>query len=372
MRMIVPFLLLVLLPALPAAARTKLVALPERETTVVRLDNPAATLVEEERVLPLEAGLNQVDFAWQGVQIDPDSIRLTFLDPSAQVQLLSVAYPPGEAALVWTLRATRAGEVRTRITYLLAALDRLVTYQAVADREESHLDLQAFLVLRNFSGEDFASAGFQLGQGKPATGSLAHEETRQQALFAAKGVPVVKTLTWDAALQPWEPKREGLTAGIPVHYRIANTSAASLGQAPLWGGKVRVFQGDGHGGTIFLGEDQAEFTAVGEELKIYVGDSRDVAVTQQKLRDEVVNPRPSRSRMVLYDTEEELAATVENFKKRAVTLDLVEHIAGEWVVGKVSHPFERRDAGTLVVHVPLAAGATEQVKIQYQRRNVRN
>ena len=372
MRLIVPMLLLMLLPAWPAAARTKLVALPERETTVVRLDNPTATLVEEERVLALEAGENQVDFSWQGVRIDADSIRLAVLDRSAGVQLLAVAYPPGEEALVWTLQAQRAGEVKVRISYLLAALDRLVTYQAVTDSEESHLDLQAFLVLRNFSGEDFAAAGFQLGQGSAATLPLAHEETRRQALFSAKGVPVVKTFTWDSVAQPWDPKRDGLTVGIPVHYRVANTAAANLGQAPLWGGKVRVFQVDGHGGTIYLGEDQGEFTPVGEDLKLYVGDSRDVAVTQHKVREEVVNPRPSRALMVLHDTEEELAATVENFKERAVTLDLVEHIDGEWEVREVSHPYERYDAGTLIVHVPLAAGATEQVKIHYQRRNVRN
>jgi hypothetical protein len=34
-----------------AQARTKLVALPDREAVTIRFDNPAATLVEEERVL---------------------------------------------------------------------------------------------------------------------------------------------------------------------------------------------------------------------------------------------------------------------------------------------------------------------------------
>ena len=33
-----------------ASARTKLVALPGRDATIIRLDNPAHTLVEEERV----------------------------------------------------------------------------------------------------------------------------------------------------------------------------------------------------------------------------------------------------------------------------------------------------------------------------------
>src|SRR4030042_1376115 len=67
---------LVLLCATGVQARIKLVALPERAATVIRLDNPNATLIEEERVLTLQQGLNHVDFSWKGVQIDEDSIRL--------------------------------------------------------------------------------------------------------------------------------------------------------------------------------------------------------------------------------------------------------------------------------------------------------
>ena len=77
-----------------AQARIKLVALPERAATVIRLDNPAATLIEEERVLTLQKGLNKVDFSWKSVSIDADSIRLTVLDHPDKVNLLNVSYPP--------------------------------------------------------------------------------------------------------------------------------------------------------------------------------------------------------------------------------------------------------------------------------------
>ena len=79
-------------------ARIKLVALPERAATVIRLDNPRATLIEEERVLTLQKGLNKVDFSWKGVSIDVDSIRLAPLDHPDKVTLLNVSYPPAEAA----------------------------------------------------------------------------------------------------------------------------------------------------------------------------------------------------------------------------------------------------------------------------------
>ena len=82
-------------------ARTKLVALPERGATVIRLDNPMATLIEEERQLTLQKGLNKIDFSWNAVSIDPDSIRLRVIDHPEKVSLLNVSYPPNEAALVW-------------------------------------------------------------------------------------------------------------------------------------------------------------------------------------------------------------------------------------------------------------------------------
>ena len=52
-------IMLVLACAAVTQARIKLVALPERAATVVRLDNPTATLIEEERVLTL--GLSRLN-----------------------------------------------------------------------------------------------------------------------------------------------------------------------------------------------------------------------------------------------------------------------------------------------------------------------
>ena len=44
-------------------ARVKMVALPERARVVVSLTNPDATLVEEERLITLQKGVNKVDFS---------------------------------------------------------------------------------------------------------------------------------------------------------------------------------------------------------------------------------------------------------------------------------------------------------------------
>jgi len=355
-----------------AQARTKLVALPDREAVTIRFDNPAATLVEEERVLTLQEGENLVDFSWRGVQIDPDSIRLALLTHPKKVTLLSVSYPPGEAALVWRIHSEGAWEEKVRITYLLSYIDRLITYKGVASKDEKVLDLEAFLVLRNFSGEDFEDARVILGQGDPFTGQTGHEETRQIHFLTASGVPIRKTFTWDAASRPWEPKRLETDVGIPVHYIIVNETKTGLGEDHLWNGKVRIFQDDGQSGTIFLGEDQVGITPVGEEMRIYIGDSRDVSVTQVKTKDQRTNPRPSRHKIVLYDTEEEIRTEVENFKDTDVTIDLIQHIPGEWKMKKTSMEYERKDANTLIYSVKVPAKSTKKLSFNYNRLNVRN
>ena len=117
--------LAVLMGLVPIQARIKLVALPERQATIIRLDHPQATLIEEERVLTLQEGLNKVDFSWKSVGIDADSIRLAILNHPDQVRLLSVSYPPAESALVWEIASDGDFAETVRISYLLRNIERL-------------------------------------------------------------------------------------------------------------------------------------------------------------------------------------------------------------------------------------------------------
>ena len=64
-----------------AWGRVKLITLPVRERVEIQLDNPGATLVEEERIVPLVKGENQVDFSWANTQIDPGTIVFRVVAP---------------------------------------------------------------------------------------------------------------------------------------------------------------------------------------------------------------------------------------------------------------------------------------------------
>ena len=371
-------LLALVMLATPAFARIKLVALPERAATVIRLDNPQWTLIEEERVLTLQQGLNKVDFSWKGVSIDADSIRLRPLDHTKQVTLLNVSYPPNEAALVWEISCAENYAENVRISYLLRNIDRLITYKAIADKAETMVDLKSFLVLRNFSGEDFDKARVLLDYGEAFEQGIDHEETKQMLFLKADKVPITKVWTFDAARLPWDPEKlENKNVGIPVSYRIVNDGKSQLGKFALWGGKARLFQDDGQKSTIFLGEDVTGLVPVGEKMELYIGDSRDIVVTQRKMRDVRINQRKNNSeRVVLYDTDEIITAKIENFKDSPAILTMIQHIPGQWDMEECDMEYGKKDASTLEFEVKLPARtaegpAVQELNMHYHRRNIR-
>ena len=372
-------------------ARIKLVALPERAETVIRLDNPRATLIEEERVLTLQKGRNKVDFSWKGVSIDADSIRLRALDHPEphKVALLSVSYPPNEAALVWDISSDSDYAETVRISYLLSNIDKLITYKAVADKEETQVNLKSYLVLRNFSGEDFDEATVLLDYGESFEQGIDHEETKRMLFLKAPKVPVTKVWKFDAAKLPWDPEKlENKNVGIPVSYRIVNNAKSGLGEFALWGGKARLFQDDGHESTIFLGEDVTGLVPVGEKTELYIGDSRDIVVTQRKMQDSKTNVKWNKERtpkIVLFDTNEEIVAKIENFKDSPAVLTMVQHIPGQWDMEectldkkalKLGVDYKKKNANTLEFEIKLPArteegAAVRELRMYYHRRNVR-
>jgi len=374
---------------LPSAtqARVKLVALPERARVVVALGNPNATLVEEERLVTLQRGVNKVDFSWRGVNIDASSIQVRALQNPDKVQILNTSYPPNENALIWEISSPVAQEERLRISYLLMGLTRDIVYKAVAEPDEKALTLRNYLRLRNNSGEDLTEAEFGIGYGETFKKTLAHEEVLEVLSERVEGLPIRKVLTWDSASQPWDPEYEKKTVGIPLNYVIKNDQASRLGAHTLLPGKVRIFiktkeqpaqQGEQAGeGVAFTGEDWAQLTPVDREMKLYIGQSREVKVTQRQVKKDRTNIRRNNNNQdVLWDTDDVYKIEIENFKKQPVNLVLVEHIPGYWKMVENSHPkeFKKKDAFTFEYDLTLPPETTGDKKttitFQVNRLNV--
>lgn len=306
-----------------AEARVKLITLPVRERVEVQLDNPAATLIEEERVVPLVQGVNQVDFSWKGTRIDPGTIVFRVVGPAAgndglTANVLSVSYPPGENALVWQVAANKAGSVRVRISYLLGGLNRSFNYRAVANQDETALTFRQYVRVQNFANEAFKDTNIFIGFGEEFRKQIGLNETKELLVEKFTDIPVEKTYTVNASQFGYLNRAQD-KLNVTLHYVLTNDQKNKLGKAALPAGKVRIFQRDHQGTTAFLGEDWGAFTPVGDKMRLYLGLAQDV-VTKRKVTDRksvrVVGNVHDRSVTVKYE--------LENFKDKPVTLRIVE------------------------------------------------
>lgn len=345
------FLTLAALTPSLAEARVKLTTLPVRERVEVQLDHASATLVEEERVVPLVAGENQVDFSWANTQIDPSTIVFRVLGPGGDkpfggeldLNVLSVTYPPGENALVWQVSSSVSTSVVVRISYLLGGLTKSFNYRAVAEHDESTLTLSQYIRVQNFAGEGYDDTQIYAGLGESFLKPIGVNETKQMLVERTEQVPIVKTYTADLHRFGWlDAPQQKLR--VSMHYRLTNDKAGKLGRDALPTGKVRIFQKDGPGDdatTAFLGEDWAQHTPIGKHSDLFLGVAQDIVVkrTIEKRQDKQIAGN-------LYDRHVTLKYEIENFKDKPVTLRLSEQIEqlrsemglrsgqpAEWVIG---------------------------------------
>ncbi len=327
---------LVLLSVPPRAeARIKLITLPVRQRVEIQLDHADATLVEEERIVPLVKGINQIDFSWANTSIDPNTLvfRVVVQDAAAppaagdtvpakrlEVQVLSVSYPPNEPALVWQVAASDSGSALVRISYLLGNLTKAFNYRAVVARDEKTLVLRQYLRLQNFANEEFDSTSLWAGFGPQFLKPIGLNETKEMLMQKYVEVPVKKAYTCDPTEFGYLDRPQNKLR-IPMHYVLKNDKANHLGLAPLQFGKVRIFQEDAHGSTAFLGEDWGKFTPLDDEMRLYVGTAQDIVVQRTIEKNEQHQVAGN-----LHDIEVIVKYEIENFKDQAATLDVAESL----------------------------------------------
>ncbi len=344
MKFLAPILLALALAG-PAAAEVKLTTLPDRERVVVRFEDNGRVLVEEARTLTIDKGTTTVNFTWLGVNIDRGSIQLLGVD-GVPFTVLRTTYPPDQGnSLSWEVSSANPGPAQVRISYLLDGLSREVALRAVISEGKSELSLRVFQRLINQSGENYDQASLQAAFGDLRDSPLASGETRQQLTAKFLEVPFTKRYTYD----PAQGER------VRVAYVLKNSAEGKLGSGILPAGKVRMFLQTGTS-EAFLGEDWAQPTPLGEELELKIGDSKDLTVRRAVLknRQEIVQ-RDHRNQPALWHQLQDVRFEVENFTNEVKTIDLVEHLHGEWDVLDPKQVLEKRIAPEQYEAVPAEA-----------------
>lgn len=365
MRLTPLLLSLILAAPLAAPARTKLVTLPGRDALVVSLENASSTLLYEERNIPLQKGNNQIDFAWNGVNVDPNSVVVEMLsnpgDAATATKIISTSLPPNEAALTWLVYSPEARTERIRVSYLLSGIAQDTSYEFRVDKAEKKADFQQYLRLSNQSGEDLDNSTVRVATMDDLKRSVDSGEVRRFLSARNKELALRKMFVCEPGY--------GMFKGddgeeVQLVYEIENSIANGLGRYKLPAGKARIFIDDGSGSSIFLGEDILKEAAPGEKSELGLGKVKDVVIKRYMQKNEQTNVRTNNSRQpVLFDQLRQLRYEIENFKEEPVTLKLVEQLNGEWEIREISDKgirTEKKSLGELILYIDLPANTKGQ------------
>ena len=149
-------------------AKIDLVTLPDRDKTQLTIYNSAdLTLVREHRTLTLKKGLNRLEFGWENTLIDPTSVQLRAPRNASQVRLLEVSYPKGvKGSAIWTIESDIVGPASVEITFFTSGINWHAFYMGTLSKDEQYLQLQGYVTIRNYSGEDYENASTRVIVGK--------------------------------------------------------------------------------------------------------------------------------------------------------------------------------------------------------------
>lgn len=366
--------------ALPGRARVMRlayrfdVASGDRVLEVARGQRVVVTL-RENRIV--EGTLVGADAGWLMVREDGGALETIARGAVDQVRF---ARPPANLAVEPMLEAVvegvSGGRVSAELSYLTGGLSWSAEHTLVREGEDGGV-WGTMISIENVSGRDFEVPRLGLVAGEPhrdqpmplPVAGRVMEMSMAAPKYAAADVTEqafseyhLYTLDRPALLRDRETQRLVMLEDRPVklaprylvrgsnavtaQLELTNTQASGLG-VPLPDGRVRVYEKDARGELRFTGESHIRHTPEGEKVTIDVGTAFDLVAE----RREVYNKRISD-----HEREYEVEIKLRNRKKTAVTISVEESVASDFEVIRKSHEFTRKDAGTIVFQVPVAAG----------------
>src|SRR4051812_44399189 len=146
------------------AENVDLSTVPKRDSVQLTIYNSEdITLVRETRVVTFKKGINPLQFSWANTLIDPSSLELRFISSADKLDVADTTFPHDKPQMLyWNVRSEFDGEATIQITYFTSGITWSADDIAIADKEESKLDIDGFVRITNNSGEEYENAHVRL------------------------------------------------------------------------------------------------------------------------------------------------------------------------------------------------------------------
>lgn len=283
-------------------------------------------------------------------------------------------------SLIWMIESKQAGKQDAEITYQTRGVNWHAEYVAVLNRDDSAVDLNAWISLENQSGATYKNAKLKLVAGdvnlvqpQPRfTGmrkdmmmaeaadqfaekeffeyhiydlqrqtTIANNETKQVSLFDALGIKAIKKYVYSSRTNN----------KVSVYIEFDNTEKNNLGM-PFPKGKVRVYKSDGSS-TEFIGEDLIDHTPKNEKIKLKIGDAFDLIAEEIQKENNRITDR-------VYEQVWEIK--LKNRKKENVVVEVERFLGNNWEIKNASMEFLKKDSGRIVFNAPVKSDSETVLK----------
>lgn len=298
--------------------------------------------------------------------------------------------------LTWEIKSERAGRVSGDLIYLSRGFDWRTGYRLIISPDENSGTLITEAVVDNNTNLDFENVRLQLVEGQlkrvhrrqpprpvrmvAPQAKLMAEDVEPTPSFIQEEIADYKIYTLSEPLQ--FPSRESITASLysdkeikisrlykfenkerstrdeplTVQISFVNNDGNNLG-LPLPGGTVQMYYTRSDGAVEFTGEDYLKQVPKGEEAKVIAGKAFDVIGKRT-----VVNYDRKRK-----SEEATIKLELKNKRKDEISVQLIEHIYGDWVIKNPTHDYIKIDAQTIQFDLKIAPESVEVVSYTYRK-----
>lgn len=294
--------------------------------------------------------------------------------------------------LSWTLQSPEAAKFNAELAYVTGGLTWQSDYNIVAPEKGDNIDIVGWVTFKNNSGTTFKQAKVKLMAGdvnkvqpqprampmalravagigggemeapvtekafdefhlytiaRPVT--LRDQETKQVEFARGTGVKAPRIYVYDGATMSygaWNYYRGEGEYGIPCNKKIwilrefKNSKENNLGFA-LPKGRLRFYTRDDDGSLQFTGENNIDHTAKDETVRVYLGNSFDLAGERRRTTYKAASSE--------HWLDETFEIKLRNHKQEAVEIRVVEHLSrfDNWEIKQKSDEFRKLDSHTI-------------------------
>ncbi len=309
-----------------------------------------------------------------------------------EYRLLAPSLPEGlisKPTLNWLVNSTKDGNHDVEISYQTQGLNWHTEYVALLNKDDSKLDMSAWISIENNSGAQYKNANLKLVAGdvnrvddlnlrkagglraemaymdkvgsepqfeekeffeyhiydlqRPTT--ISDKETKQVSLFETTGVPINKLFIYNS-------NGNNIENGKPeVFVEFINSAKSALGM-PMPKGKVRLYKSD-EKDLEFIGEDLIDHTPKDEKVKLKVGEAFDIRI------DEKIVSTKQISRNV---SDSEFEVKIKNRKKDKSVVYIDRMLYSNWEILEKNHDYEKLNAYKVRFKIDLPADTEKTLK----------